>query len=113
MSYYVHCGHVPSRRDDLISLFYILWEVVFGSFVDKSKQLFSKTYSLDSIYHPYNEYVKHLKKWETLEENMNQYTHELKIFMNSILGFILQKIGMELNRYSLYHLSKTSCIDFI
>lgn len=87
VSYYVHCGHLPSRRDDLISLFYIFWEVLFGSFVDKSKQLFSETYSLDSIYHPYNDYVKHLKKWETLEENMNQYTHELKIFMNSMLKY--------------------------
>jgi len=86
VSYFVHEGIIPSCRDDLISLMYVFWELLFESTIH-SEHLVITNESSDSIHHPYNQWLKTQKEWSELyTRTMSQNTFpEVKEMMIALL----------------------------
>jgi serine/threonine protein kinase len=67
VSYFVHEGLIPTIRDDLISLMYVFWELLFGQAIHQIGEVSSTCHlSSDSIHTPYNQWLKAQKEWSTL-----------------------------------------------
>lgn len=74
VSYFVHEGTIPSCRDDLISLMYVFWELLFESTIHSERFVITNE-SSDSIHHPYNQWLKTQKEWSALyARTMSQNT---------------------------------------
>lgn len=86
VSYFVHEGIIPSCRDDLISLMYVFWELLFESTIHSDHFVITNE-SSDSIHHPYNQWVKTQKEWSALyARTVTQNTFpEVKDMMISLL----------------------------
>lgn len=63
ISYFIHCGYDFTRRDDVMSVIYILIYCIYGNlFWEKTTtQIVSLDYPKTSIHHPTNRRVKELK----------------------------------------------------
>lgn len=71
VSFHVHEGKEVVPRDDFISLIYIFWELLYGSFLSTSNTnmdlLPEQTdYKREHILHPYNQWLKEQKQWTRL-----------------------------------------------
>lgn len=67
VSYFVHEGTIPSCRDDLISLMYVFWELLFDQAIHQAPIIeLTSELSPASIYHPYNQWLKTQKEWSAL-----------------------------------------------
>lgn len=75
VSFHVHEGKDVVQRDDFISLVYIFWELIYGSFLytDDSFILSEETcYKKEHILHPYNQWLKEQKQWAKLYQLQRQ-----------------------------------------
>jgi len=69
LSSHVHEGKDVVPRDDYISLVYILWELVYGSFLTTTEPFVLQEeteYKREHILHPYNQWLKGQKQWTRL-----------------------------------------------
>lgn len=88
-SYYVHDGWKNSARDDIISLFYVFWELVRDDF-PCTTETYSYSYSdfsPEHILHPYNQWAKKKKEWSYLyslleNEPENRFNPHLRQFLS-------------------------------
>ena len=87
-SYYVHDGWKNNARDDLISLFYVFWELVRNDFPCTSeKYSFSESnFPPEHIFYPYNQWAKKKKEWSYLislleNEPENKFNFYLRHFL--------------------------------
>lgn len=66
VSFYVHQGYEPVRRDDFISLIYIFWELLYGTFINISNIENSdiQLQELSHIEHSYNQELYSCKQWK-------------------------------------------------
>jgi serine/threonine protein kinase len=84
ISYNIHDGISPSRRDDLISLGYIYLYLYCKELPwDKMKIEINKNdYAEIDILHPKNQQRKCLKSWENIEEICLQINQKIHKFLN-------------------------------
>lgn len=87
VSYYVHDGFTPVRRDDILSLFYILWETIFGKI--GNMYTFESSKSIVDIDHPYNRTLQERKSWNVLRSFLSE-SNEFHKFINSIIEHLEQ-----------------------
>lgn len=74
VSFHVHEGNEVVPRDDFISLVYIFWELLYGSFLSNTDNVVEETdYKREHILHPYNQWLKEKKKWSRLYELQKSY----------------------------------------
>ena len=67
VSFHVHEGKDVVPRDDFISLIYIFWELLYGSFLKNPFKMQEDTdFKKEHILHPYNQWLKDQKKWSRL-----------------------------------------------
>jgi len=75
VSFHVHEGKDVVPRDDFISLIYILWELVYGSFLYTNVPFRLEEeveYKREHILHPYNQWLKGKKEWTRLYQLQKQ-----------------------------------------
>lgn len=81
VSVYVHLGYEPVRRDDYISLIYILWEYIYGTFISlpnsNEYRNDETTEDIVNIHHPYNEYLHRNKEWKRLYGLLQDSQHQV------------------------------------
>jgi serine/threonine protein kinase len=80
VSIFVHTGYDPVCRDDIVSLIYVLWFVLYGVYLDP--QTYSQTYSQTndeeilndrtSIYYPYNRWLLEQKQWKNFYSQLDK-----------------------------------------
>lgn len=77
VSYHVHEGKDVVPRDDFISLVYVFWELLYGTFLDgtfiddtKGEECIIRT--KEHISHPFNVWLKSQKSWERLYSLQSQ-----------------------------------------
>lgn len=75
ISYFVHCGYCVTRRDDVMSVIYILIYSVFGHLYWEKHitNVVSPKYPKTSIHHPTNQRVKELKSPENVCAYVTQH----------------------------------------
>lgn len=73
VSLYVHEGRDPVRRDDVISLIYILWELLYGTFIfeEYDARRESSELHIAHIDNPYNMWLYKQKQWGRLYGILN------------------------------------------
>jgi serine/threonine protein kinase len=84
VSYHVHMGKDVVPRDDFISLIYIFWELLYGTFLDEIKdEVCSSHYKKEHVSYPYNLWLKEQKSWERLfslqKQNQNDVCSEMVV----------------------------------
>lgn len=67
LSFFVHNGREPVRRDDIISLFYVFLYLLFGNFLEiyPAAPAVSRFEETD-VAHPYNQWLQQQKEWRRL-----------------------------------------------
>lgn len=103
VSWFVHCGKDVVRRDDFLSLIYILWELVYGSYLQSNLVLENK-YSTD-VLDAFNVWIKDQKEFSlffhVLETgNKDEYIS----FMVSLLSHAESLTFKEKPNYELFYL---------
>jgi casein kinase 1 len=86
ISFNVHCGHTASRRDDLISLGYMLFWMYFGELPWETSGLDEiefapHNYNDGHVLHPLNFYRKDRKSWYMLE-NLSKNNKKLHRYLD-------------------------------
>lgn len=72
VSYYVHQGFEPVRRDDFISLLYILWETLYGTFLESYlNDSNNNCCEITNTSHSYNQWLFGQKQWHILHKKIN------------------------------------------
>jgi len=109
VSYFVHDGFIPTIRDDLLSLIYVFWELLFEQAIHENmhenihENIHENMLSTDSIYAPYNQWLKTQKEWSTMyTRTVSQNTiPEVKAMMISLLKWGEQmQVTFKLKSYS-------------
>jgi len=103
VSWFVHCGKNVARRDDFLSLIYIFWEQLYGSFlVDNT--LVENKYSVD-ISDEFNVWIKDQKDFRRFFNLLETRTNdEFTDFMVSLLSHAEQLQFKEKPNYELFSL---------
>ena len=84
VSYYVHYGKEVVRRDDFLSLIYILWELLYGTFFDTDNiTTVVKPTGSTHIQDEYNLWLREQKKFERLYSILKTKTG---IMVNGVLS---------------------------
>jgi len=75
ISYHIHEGYVPSRRDDLISVGYLYLFLKYGS-LPWSEDKMSSTTSFSELHvlHPNNQFRKEKKEWSNISKQLRSST---------------------------------------
>jgi serine/threonine protein kinase len=82
VSLYVHLGKDPVRRDDFISLIYVLWELLCGELPTGPTHLFERNLFDNEfmdpahIYYPFNAWLCERKRWSTLYTQLEDYKND-------------------------------------
>ena len=73
VSFHVHEGKDVVQRDDFISLVYIFWELIYGSFIPSNQFIMREEteYKKEHILHPFNQWLKEQKQWTRLYQLQN------------------------------------------
>lgn len=85
VSYHVHEGKDVVPRDDFISLIYIFWELLYGTFLNKEEGVVNKEkevcsdYTKEHISYPYNLWLKEQKSWERLYKLQKNHNSEMLV----------------------------------
>lgn len=78
VSFHVHEGTDVVPRDDFMSLVYIFWELLYGSFLSTGTYTFVETtYNRTHILHPYNQWLKEQKQWTRLYQLQRQLDDDI------------------------------------
>ena len=75
VSFYVHEGKDIGPRDDFVSLIYIFWELLYGSFLSTTNPFVLQEeteFQREHILHPYNQWLKNQKHWTRLYQLKRQ-----------------------------------------
>jgi serine/threonine protein kinase len=75
VSIFVHQGYGPVCRDDLISLFYVFWTLLYGNYLDSSYSQTNHEPELlndrTAINYPYNQWLLEKKGWDNFYSQLN------------------------------------------
>jgi serine/threonine protein kinase len=97
VSYNIHLGHSPSRRDDLISLFYMYFFLCYRELPWDNLKLDNNDQNYEEIHilHYKNQQRKHLKSYEQFNEVCSRINQKL----STVLSYC-------------YHLKYEDCINY-
>ena len=108
VSWFVHCGRDVVRRDDFLSLVYIFWELLYGSYLSTSEEAIENKYSVD-VLDEFNAWLKDQKEFGRffrLLETKPTKNDEYISFMVSLLSHAEKLKFRDKPKYELfYHLS--------
>lgn len=101
VSWYVHCGKDVVRRDDFLSLIYIFWELLYGSYLISGEA--NNTYSTDVV-DRFNVLIKDQKEFSRFFHLLEMKTDEYTSFMVSLLSHAEKLAFKEKPNYELFHI---------
>jgi len=100
VSWNVHCGYTPSRRDDMISLAYVGLYMLMGGELWTDRPAISSHFSMEqtNILHPMNQWFKTKKQLDEVVRMIGEAWPQLAEYMVSVYG-----LGFpEMPAYDLY-----------
>ena len=100
VSWFVHGGRDVVRRDDFLSLIYILWELLYGSYLQRSEQQIENKYSTD-VLDSFNVWLKNQKEFGRLFRLLEKANNVS--FMVSLLSHAEKLAFKEKPNYELFY----------
>lgn len=90
VSWFVHHGKDAVRRDDFLSLIYVLWELLHGSFLTDLDTL-PKIMCITSIHDEFNVWLRNQKEFDRLQRLLSLLPRQedMKMMMNTFLMSLL------------------------
>ena len=105
VSWFVHGGRDVVRRDDFLSLIYVFWELLYGSYLVDDMKIENK-YCPD-VLDEFNAWLREQKEFGRFHDQLdNSYKHEESNgLMHSLLLHAEQLAFKEKPNYNIFHIS--------
>ena len=84
VSWFVHGGRDVVRRDDFLSLIYLFWELLYGSYLDGPNNLIENKYSVD-VLDAFNVWLRDQKEFSRFYDLLEKKNDNMVNFMVSLM----------------------------